>query len=831
MYRNHNHRSLQDIKDLYHRHIDSMEDFQTQLFSPVAQQLETVLAQSNNATFKMIHPLSIEYYRSPKPKFNDRPVKLIGLDIETDATTGHPILLGLWHPETASYDYIYKPTIQRFFEVLYDIVDNTKNNFIVWGNLDIQCLLRLFNPSEYEREAISKGLSANIKRGEIIADPPIFRTVYERGREAIFYVSHYIPGRSLKLGYILNGRERTVWVFNASQFYPGTISQSAKGLHLKWIDFDKSTHIIDWSKFEISTHYKRLVFESNKQDARIVTELSESLQARFYEVFDCYPSLLVSTGSLTDAVVGKLLSPVPDDYNCNSWEWLKYNVWNTIDAGTIAACETLLAEAFSAGYVDQFSMGYFDTVYTADIAAAYPDKIRALPDLRYSTLIRGSGDLDAKLKSCRAIGLEVETAFIRGKVTIPTLLKYHPITIKTYGRDNYRPTGTFHAAYTLEEREFCMRFGAKFDKEQYVILALFERRVAPIAAVSERLGKLRVDILTEYAATLETNRKILLDGQQYLVKVIDNSIYGKTVMTTEVVQNVGGVPQVTGYLAGDRFNLIYGTLITARTRIQIAEACNAITSCNGTPIMTMTDSVYWEGTPDCLPNHLIRQVKTPGYFESVQSVHQFFLLKTGQYEFCMGGKWHYKMRGLNPDREELDGSKSFYRDLISTYSSNLPNNTSAVDVIIPINTRRLITVGSHDTTKLGLIEEGITELKPFVMSSKQVERYIENWMDALNRPIWLKTPHISNTSVDKSSQDYPLSFLRTTYERAVEYSTSLSIHKSTSRSVKSSRIYDHNKRTYILHAARITKLPPPCNRPYRLSWDELINYYKVRRNV
>ena len=586
MWKNRNYQTIQEIKQLFDEYI--LEEF-NQFNSPVIQQLETALQYTNHTAFKIIHPLTIRGYKMASFRFGDTPIETIGVDIETNHKTGEPKLIGFYYP-SGDYHALVNPDLESLFQIIINANQNVRNiHFVTWGNLDLQAIIRLFYPSEDERKQISRGISYSVNDDEIVA--PVLR--YLADGTAVF-LAHYISGRSLKLGYKRPdyNREFISWIFNISQFYPGTIAQTARGLRLKWREFDRSTHLVDWSKYRYSRAYQSTVNGSNKQDARIVAELSDNLQQRFHNVFNCYPTLLVSMGSLTDAAVSKLLSEDKDEYKANSWRWLVANVWG--DSKVIVEAETLLAEAYSAGYVDQYALGYFPAVYTADIAAAYPHKIRMLPDLRYSRIIPGEKNIDDQISRITTSGGIVETAIIRGKVTIPKSLRYHPITIKTYNRENYRPTGTFFASYTLEEREFCRKYGATFEDEEYVIIQLDDYKMAPIGLVSEKLGEFRNALISEMKKETDQDRKILLDGQQYIVKLIDNSIYGKTVMTTEIVESIKSKPTVTGYLAGDRFNLLYGALITARTRIQIAEACNAIAKNGGIPIMTMTDSMIHE---------------------------------------------------------------------------------------------------------------------------------------------------------------------------------------------------------------------------------------------
>ena len=823
MWKNSSFRTIQEVKDGFYEYLET-HPLAKQIKLPEVTQLDTAFNKINSYHFKLLHPLFIKGYKNPMPRFSETPIQVIGLDVETDIKTGDPKLLGLWFPDPIeTYTVTFNPKLENLFDLIFQLSNNASQYQIVtWGNLDIQTLLKLFDPTEEERNMVSRGISANVKQGKFIGTPPILRTV----KDTPFYVGHYISGRSLRLGYIHKGREYSRWVYNISQFYPGLIRENAIGLGLPWRDFPKDTHLVDWHRYVTNKHYQNLVQLSNKQDAQTVQLLTANLQERFHAVFHCYPTLLVSNGSLTDTAVSKLLSSNKEDYQANSWKWLAENVWDD-DPDTADNAERLLTEAFSAGYVDQFAMGYFPKVFQADIASAYPAIIRALPDLRFSELLSGEGNLDADLESLRAKGRDIETAIIEGHVVIPKSLRFHPITLKTFKRENFRPTGTFYAAYTLEEREFCRQHGATFTEENYVIVALKKRVVSPLATVSQTLGDYRARVNAELAKEKDADRRLMLDGQQFVIKVIDNALYGKTVQTVEVVEDVQGIPQITGYVTGDRFNLLYGTLIAARTRIKVAKACASIIVNMGQPIMCMTDAVTWIGPENALAEKFIRSEKTPGYFESPVLLEDFFILKTGQYEYRKGAQWVYKMRGLNVDYDLLNGKESFYRKLIKAHTAKLRSFVSPKDIKIPVPSRKLVTIGSQDLEHLAMIQEMPIMLRPFVLSTKQTERSVTDWRKTLDGHIWLQTPTINPN--DTLGSDYPLAYLNRLQDDNDELDKAISRAKRNQGSADRNDRQDVMKLRYITRCMNLTERLPPEGRSYRLPWEILLAHYGIER--
>lgn len=831
-YRNLDHISIPETKQLFRAWRDSIGDIATQFNTPEVMQLEAAISNLSVANLKVLHPLFIKSYRMPRIKYRNEPLKCTGLDVETNFKTGEPMLLGFWHPEVDdSYHYIHKPELKNFIAYMRDMVENTGvQNFVTWGKLDLQVIIRLFNPTESERERISRGIGATWQNGKFSARPPCLRTV----NRLQVYLSHYIPGRALKIGYVDNGHNRTVWVFNCSQFWPKTIEQTAKGLRLEWRTFERETHLIDWKRFNVDLRYRNACIESNKQDARIVQQLTLILQERFHEIFDCYPSLLVSTGSITDAAVSRMLDQTENanDYQSNSWKWLVNNVWRDLKRPTIAEIETLLTEGFSGGYVDQFAIGYFDRVFTADISSAYPAVIRKLPDLRYSRLFVNDGSLEDDLKEIEALDYQIETAVIRGKCFIPDTLKYHPITCKTFSRLNYRPTGEFYSTYTLEERRYCEKYGATFSDETYVIVGLEKYVRAPIGVVSETLGDMRAAIRKTIDCKPESlcDECIVKDSQQYLVKIIDNSIYGKTVMTTESVEEINGIPQITGYVTGDRFNMLYGILITSRTRIILSEAAMQVWRAGGSPVLCMTDSLVWQGEREMLPSEMIRKEKTPGYFESPTEITEFYILKTGQYEYRnpYDHTFTYKVRGLAIDYQSLEGGKeSFFHRVIKAHCEALPRHTNPKKITIKIKTRRLLTIGQHNLDNLAMIAEGFTEIKPFALSSKQTERYFTQWRECLDGHVFFKTP-----KAEIETSQPPLAWLHDTYINRVNgrYETQQNRIRATSR--KTSKAIDEQKKLYVWHAMQLTETEGlPEGRHFRMTWSELEDYFGIPRSL
>lgn len=797
--KNKSHLSIPQLRQIYESELFRFDTISAQCDAPLAKELEQTLFDIEDGVSKVFHPLLIESWRNPRHiQFRETPIRLVGLDIETNSQTGEPMLLGFW---SERYSKILHPTLPHFYKAIKTLTDNGRYDALcVWGNLDIQAIIRLFEPTQDEQRYISSGFAGKWQKKQWTKLPPVQRKI----RNIVLVILQYIPGRALQLGYVRDGNLYPVWIFNITQFYKTKIETAVKGSGLEWISFERDTHIIDWARFEVDSSYATLVYASNEQDCKSVRLLADLLQERFFATFNCYPRLLVSTGSLTDAAVSWMLQDDKEAYSSINYKWLERNVWHKTPRQDLAELESLLCECFSAGYVDQYGVGFTPEIHSADIASAYPFQIRNMPDLRNCVIL--SMDLSNLSKSTL-------TCIISGEVSIPSSLKYHPITVKTPSRENIRPTGTFRAVYTLEERNFCAKYGATFQHESgYEIRLIGEPNPHPLGIVSTKLGEMRSTLLAEKSECKDPERKQLLEGMQYLVKVIDNSIYGKTVMTLESVADSESGPVITGYTTGDKFNLLLGTLITSRTRILLAEACMQIQANGGNPILCMTDSVFWTGSKDALPKSFIRQTKTAGFFESPVTYTDAFIVKTGQYEYIDGKKWVYKLRGIPIDRTLL-GVGSVYR---SAVSNAFPYVGHPLDFTVQFPIKKLVTIGQHDLESLALIKELDMTLHPFRMSGKMIQ--IESIQDILNTMLPMEVSPVEDRNATRQLRR--LTEIYSSQVVRVNTGTLPATLKANHNALRKQRLI------YALTQSAISGKPiPPDARD--MGWERLESWYRL----
>lgn len=231
------------------------------------------------------------------------------------------------------------------------------------------------------------------------------------------------------------------------------------------------------------------------------------------------------------------------------------------------------------------------------------------------------------------------------------------------------------------------------------------------------------ELYTSYKKSLKTD--LIAISKAYSddkLSDIKQSIYDSAFKTFNV--NMSRVENV-GYRAGEFFNPIWASVITAETRIHLCEAALEIEKNGGKVALMMTDSLFWSGSIDMLPQSYWTEVKTTGYFEKPKQVKEFLCLGSGRYEY-VNEKDEYvsKKRGLNTtDYFDADGVKITdfsWHEAISNPKLLLPNNKVKVYV------RSLVSVGmvlhNHNFTikDLGRVIEEVREVDALVGINKRI---------------------------------------------------------------------------------------------------------------
>jgi len=812
------------------------------------------------------HPAKISYYANVKSsKLNDDPVEVCGIDLETDYITGELKLLGFYKNRRSFAWYT-----RDFINVLYNYVKWASKNqtqLAYWNRLDPAVIFKQFLLMLPEKEArerlgrfgkVSGEWSNKEKEWEV---NPVVEITMKDGCK--FGIRNAI--RSSIQFYWMDGKKydepQTVWAYDIAQLFPNNLEKECLGdkdeetgtypnARFPWYTkMSDEFHKVDWERFKSDRAYQLGVLRSNELDARACTELAYTIQEDFREAFGYYPKTLISQGSLARAAIVAQLTNILEPKHSNEKELKSavhkevasigfmnyYDEWaEKIGHDQLKDLYCLATEAYSGGYIDAIRYGYAKEGYYADIASAYPAVITKLTDLRGSKIYKGTG---------KPPSVKNGYVFIRGTVTIPHHVQYHPITVKhaTSIETNVRPVGTFRASYIIEERDFVESVGGSFEDEEWYAIET-SAEPSPLATVchefielrkklkkkkssSEHMAKIAANSLygilyeavdTHQETTLEKEvitdshkdtfyrdvfkpykKGIKFDGYESDLKSLFDNDYNKTrslwhningtepdVVKMELesagvqlqsehpadiiaeidslyrmptkheqseLEVVAGVRKV-GYRAGEFWNPLYATVITAKTRILMAEAATAIEKNGGKPIILMTDSITWQGTGDMLPSKFVRKQKTLGYFEEPEHVKEIVCLGSGRYGFMQWNakdkaytEYIAKRRGLNatdihdPNGEPVGGFS--WKTALNVMEKENSQN-------IKVSVRTLITPGMVEHQHLNW---RIEDMGRIVDENREVDAIVGLHKRMVNAdikdPKWLACELIDTSSI------------------------------------------------------------------------------------
>lgn len=699
------------------------------------------------------HPALIKLYANVNVnKVDDKPINLLGIDLETNHKTGELKLLGFWNGE----QYMYY--LEDFLSVLIGKIKGAYRDgksLAYWNKLDpfvlYKQILLLLSPEEQE-ESMKRfgkiGGEWDNQEGRWKVSPVCEIKIHDMH----FGILNVIRSSIQFFTYIEGDTQiKKVWAYDIAQLFESGLEKEAQGRLPYYEKGDESLHKIDWIRFEKDKEFRKAVLHSNELDARAVYDLGYIIQEEFKQAFKYYPRTLVSQGSLARTAIvatlrDKYMVEFPDNEDKVKHAVLEelrsiglinyYDEWlDKFGEDTLKDLYALSMEAYSGGYIEALQYGYAPVGYYSDIASAYPAVIMKLWDLRDAKITRGKG-IPPRINN--------SYCFIRGYISVPLGVNIHPITIKhpVHKETNIRAVGDYRASYTLNERDFLLSVGATFTNEEWFNIET-TGKLSPLADVAKHFIDLRTMLRSQgnsaqYMAKIAVNsmygilfeavdtyeeQRIKRDKAETSLMTYEDEIIYKTLKGYQKQINLTGIAtdlkhhydveyskiktrwhksdglsidvvanklisngihlesinpsdqlielntlyedasrrmhqkQTTsefikdvfraGYRAGEFFNPIYATIITSETRLLISKSCKAIEEKGGKPILIMTDSIFWTGSADMMPEEFVREKKTVGYFEKVKEVNDIVCLGSGRYSFKDGDEYTSKKRGLN----------------------------------------------------------------------------------------------------------------------------------------------------------------------------------------
>jgi hypothetical protein len=322
-------------------------------------------------------------------------------------------------------------------------------------------------------------------------------------------------------------------------------------------------------------------------------------------------------------------------------------------------------KSYHGGKIESYVLGYLPKAKLIDITSAYPYALSRLPKLTNLVVV---GSDPALLK-------HYFYAFIKCTIyNIPETL-IHPVTIQSpINKTNLSPCGTFEAIITKPEYDYLISRGIKIAVADYICIVSEDEY--PYQAMIQNLFNARMETKT-------TNKSL-----SALYKLILNSLYGITYELTDQFVEVENDIEWRGYRAGDFFNPIIASYITALTRTYLSSVSQNILDNGGHVYLNMTDSIIYDGE---ITLDVFSETKTLGKFEKPENLADVMILGAGRYEYRreFEEKYIVKSRGFEVKLKD----ESFYKDL-------------PLDDSVSIKHRTLVTFFRATTEKYGLNQLG-----------------------------------------------------------------------------------------------------------------------------
>ena len=399
---------------------------------------------------------------------------------------------------------------------------------------------------------------------------------YYTGRCKILgYSIHYIEKRKLS---IKKGKH-SVNFFDIAQFFPQAELKQAYKNNIKK-QLPVHYEVMKGSRNDFTKdYYKRHKKEMRTyciDDCILTRELSVHWVNMFYKAFGFYPSHWISSGYLAEKIL------------------INHGVMIPKFEDTPLVVQELAWNCYVGGRIELVTRGFTDKAYIYDINSAYPYALTKIPEFTKGDWIQSKTVLPNAL-----------LGFFKIKCNIPETKHIAPFFFKVRNKIIF-PNGEFITYATLEELKSCesTSWFEVIDSWQYVDSNPFY----PFKRIIEEFYEKRQELKRQG------------DPLELPIKIILNSIYGKTTQTTEMK-------------IGNLFNPIIGSTITGKCRAMLYETIVS-NDMEKDVVMMYTDSIT-------TTKKLNLDSKNLGEFSqdfkgSIYALQSGFYSKNGKFEKSRG---------------------------------------------------------------------------------------------------------------------------------------------------------------------------------------------------
>ncbi len=570
---------------------------------------------------------------------------------------------------------IYYYNLDDFFNVINTLfIKSVQDNrdILTWTRYDNHHILKNILMTTLNKEEIIDVLK---KIGKI---SPLFSYEYKGYEITLLNVIK----DSLLFEIRYGKSKKRLTIYNLKNLFNNDLLTVAQNYNLTYYSkLGEEYHLIDKERFFKDNHYQKMVIKSNELDSKVIIDIANKFIESFTELSGTIPKTIYTAGSIARSFL--LNYKGIDPYKINFHHFYKDNPF----------FEELLdyaMKAYHGGKIDSYVLGYIKSAKVTDISSAYPSVIARLPELTDKIYYKiGNNDLD-----------KFYYAFIRCNVYIPKSDFIHPLIVQSpIAPVNISPQGYLEdIIITKPEYDYIIRYAKKYN-----IKIKVKDYIAIEHKKSLMFGHLIKDLFNKRLEYDKEGNKALAD----LTKLIINSLYGITYELTPLYDLDDDDEDIEkiGLRAGDFFNPIIASYITAKTRCLLSSASMDIINSGGKIYLHMTDSIIYDGK---LSKKYYRNNKILGLFEKPEIIEDVIILGAGRYEYIKNNKYIIKNRGFNIEEKD----KSFYSRFNINKDFTIKNNNFV--------TFFKATTKKYSPEEIGHIKEEEYKINPLNLGGKRL---------------------------------------------------------------------------------------------------------------
>lgn len=568
----------------------------------------------------------------------------------------------------------YYYTLNNFFNVLNEIlIKSVQDNrdILTWSRYDNHHLLKLI---------LNHVISNENEKIEILEKIGKIKPIIDYNYKGYTITVLNIIKDSIIIEVSFGNSSKIVNIYNLKNLFQSDLLTIAQNYNLTYYSkLGEEFHIINKERFFKDNEYKKGVLKSNELDSKVIIDIANKFIQSFNELCDTTPKTIYTAGSIARSFLLSYDEINPYEVSFHSYYKNHPYYDKLLDYAM---------KSYHGGKIDSYVIGYVGDSYIADITSAYPSVIATLPEVtQIITHNTGNNGLD-----------NYYYAFIRCNVYIPKSEFIHPLVIQSpISPVNISPLGYLKdIIITKPEYDYIMKYKDKYNIEieviDYIAIEHNDKYI---------FKNLIYDLFDKRLKYKNDGNNALAD----LVKTIINSLYGITYELTPIYELVDDDIQKTGLRAGDFFNPIFASYITAKTRCLLSDASMNIIENGGKIYLHMTDSIIYNGKLD---KKYYKEEKTLGYFEKPEKINDVIILGAGRYEYRKNEKYVIKNRGFHIDNR----TESFY----SKFDINKEFDIKTQDFV----TFFKATLNKYNTNELGYIKENTYNIDPFNLGGKRL---------------------------------------------------------------------------------------------------------------